>query len=125
MFNWFKKPAKVKLIVDGAYALDYLSILKVKDIFYPTPQNSINREECTNYLSNQIGNFDDIILSDEYNELYEANAELFIKIDQLRNGDNEVTAKELDDLNIKRFKAKQKIQEKYFRAGLTETKTKI
>jgi hypothetical protein len=127
LLSWLfrRKPkSSVKLIVDSSYALDYLSILEVKWALSPSDQNSKNYLTCLGQLRRQIKNFEKILLSDEYGDLLDSNFCLFNKIDDLRDG-KEMSAKVLDDLNLKRFEAKRKLQQKYFGGELTEVKTKF
>lgn len=113
------------LRVDFGYAFDYLSILKVKMLKNPTPQNINNFKNCSNYLQEQIN--DDklwfiIITSSEFDNLTMANMETFEAVEQARYGT--ISAKIVDNCNMNRFYCKKTIQEKFLPdINVTETKT--
>lgn len=98
--------------VDEGYAYDVLAICKVKIL-----KNLKNAEE--NYrsinesLNKQLNECHIRILqSEEYVNLINANLETFEAVEKARYG--EISAKEVDDLNMKRFYCKQKLQKKFF-----------
>lgn len=105
----------IKILVDEAYAFDYLSILEVKD--------SELRDRVAAHIAKQIGVMKtmNIYASDEYDQLYNANKALFDCVERARYGT--ITAKELDEANMERHKAKQALQAEFFQTQLTETKT--
>lgn len=105
----------IKILVDEAYAFDYLSIQEVK-------KSSQELETAWN-IKCQVGSdiFNKVVSSSEYLNLYNANLELFGCVERARYG--EITAKELDDANMKRHYAKQALQQVFFSNELTETKT--
>ena len=109
----------VKINVDEAYALDYLSILFLKrnrsDECFETWSN------CYDDLSLQIQNFEQIINSQEYINLLEANQITFTAVEQARYG--EISAKDVDNANMLRHKRKKELQQKYFNNNITEYKT--
>jgi hypothetical protein len=111
----------INLEVDEAYAFDYLSILQVKNNLFPSEQKRIAYENCSAFLNKQLQNFDVIIDSKEYQDLYKINKITFDLVDQVR--DNEpITAKSVDDANMERFYCKKRLQEKFFDTKLVETK---
>lgn len=111
----------INLLVDEAYAFDYLAILMIKSELYSSKEKYETYIECYNNLKLQIEYFDNIIKSLEFIELYEINKKVFILIDNLRNGEN-ISAKEIDDANIDRFYKKQALQKRYFNNELSEEK---
>jgi len=114
----------ITILVDEAYAFDYLSILQVKQNKYPSKKNKQNLENCIEYIATQI-NCDDmniIINSNEYKNLVEINTKTFDLIDDLREG-QDISAKTIDDTNMERYYKKKAFQEKFFlNSLLTEEK---
>jgi hypothetical protein len=111
----------INLEVDEAYAFDYLSILQVKNDLFPSEYKMIAYKQCLAFLKEQLDNFDFIINSEEYQNLYEINKVTFNLVDQVRN--NEViTAKSVDDANMQRYYCKLALQKKYFSNELVEQK---
>ena len=111
----------IELLVDEAYAFDYLAILDVKNTLHPSVKKNETYNECCNHLSSQVDNFDEIVSSQEYQELFEINKITFFLIDEMRCG-NEITAKQIDDANIERFNKKKNLQNKFFINKLREEK---
>lgn len=110
----------INLIVDEAYAFDYLSILEIKknkksDSYEPWLQ-------CYKNLQDQFDNekWLSMIYSKEYKEMLKANELTFEAVDKAKN--NEVTAKYVDHCNYMRFLAKQNFQKKFFSSDLSESK---
>lgn len=105
----------ITLLVDEAYALDYYAILIVK--------KSILQGVISNHISTQLGHskFEEIVLSQEFTSMLEANQLVFDCVERARYGD--ISAKELDDANMQRHYAKQALQKKFFSTNLTENKT--
>lgn len=114
----------ITILVDEAYAFDYLAILNVKNIRYPNEKNRRNLQDCIDHLTNQINDSDinSMIDSIEYRNLVDINIKTFDLIDNLRNGE-EISAKTIDDANMERYYKKKAFQEKFFpNALLTEAK---
>lgn len=111
----------INLLVDEAYAFDYLSILQVKQDQYPSQKNLKALNECLSYLEKQCDIFETVLSSEEYKNLIDINTITFNLIDILRSGRN-ITAKEIDDANMTRYYKKKKLQEKFFHEPLTEEK---
>lgn len=111
----------INLLVDEAYAFDYLSILEVKKNLIADIQKQQVFETCKIFLSNQLESFDSIYSSKEYKELYNINKKTFDLVDLARNNGN-VTAKQVDDANMERFYRKRDLQSKFFRSPLVESK---
>lgn len=109
----------VKISVDESYAFDYLSILSIKKNM--SDECFVNWENCYDELSLQINNFDEIINSQEYINLLEANQITFTAVEHARYG--EISAKDVDNANMLRYKRKKELQEKYFNNKITEHKT--
>jgi hypothetical protein len=110
----------INILVDEAYAFDYLSILEVKK------QKSSSATEAWSkcYINLQI-QFDSekwfsMINSQEYKNMITANELTFNAVDKAKN--NEVTAQHVDYCNYQRHIAKQKFQEKFFMCDLSELK---
>jgi len=108
----------ISLIVDEGYAYDYLAILMVKG----------NQSELYNftsgYIAAQVGRdlHWEIITSKEFQDLVDANQITFDAVEKAKT--NEMTAKEVNDCNIGRFKAKTCLHKKYFPdKNITEVKT--
>ena len=114
---------KIMLEVDVGYAIDFLSILEVKLNKLNDKISLDNFNYQKGFLSNQI-NFDlfnQILNSEEYKELYEANKMIWESIDLIKTG--QITAKYVDDLNYKRWILKNKLQSKFFNHHTSEQKT--
>lgn len=110
----------INLLVDEAYAFDYLSILQIKKNKQPDSYNAWI--ECYKYLQNQ---FDDqkwifMINSQEYEQMINANELTFDAVDKAKN--NEITAQYVDQCNYKRYLAKNNFQKKFFNSPLCEVK---
>ena len=109
----------IHLKVDEAYAFDYLSILylkkdKSKECFQAW-------KDCYRHLTFQVPHFLTIIVSDEYQNLLEANKITFDAVEKARYGN--ITAKEVDEANLLRHKRKMELQNKFFNQKLMEYKT--
>lgn len=114
----------IEILVDEAYAFDYLAILNVKSLKFPTEKNIRNLQDCFNHISNQVGHDDmnRMINSDEYRNLITINTKTFDLIDWLRDGE-QISAKTIDDANMERYYKKKAFQERFFpNSLLTEAK---
>jgi len=110
----------INLLVDEAYAFDYLSILEVKK-----QKSSISNDawtKCYVYLQNQFDNekWLHMMHSKEYENMIKANELTFDAVDKAKN--NEVTAQHVDYCNYQRYSAKQNFQKKFFTSDLSELK---
>jgi uncharacterized protein with PIN domain len=110
----------INLLVDEAYAFDYLSILEVKK-----QKSSISNDawaKCYVYLQNQFDNekWLHMMHSKEYENMIKANELTFNAVDKAKN--NEVTAQYVDYCNYQRHSAKQNFQKKFFTSDLSELK---
>ena len=110
----------INLLVDEAYAFDYLSILEIKK-----QKSSISNDawaKCYVYLQNQFDNekWSHMMHSKEYENMIKANELTFNAVDKAKN--NEVTAQHVDYCNYQRHSAKQNFQKKFFTSDLSELK---
>jgi hypothetical protein len=109
--------------VDEGYAFDYLAILYVKNLKFNTELSKQTYLDCFFYLKNQIDEniYSSIIASEEYLNLIDANIKTFDAVDKARYG--EISAKEVDNLNMLRYTYKVKLQNKFFSSSeITEKK---
>ena len=111
----------INLLVDEAYAFDYLSILQIKLANNPSVSKKNTYIECKQHLQSQLHNFEKIVSSKEYYDLLISNQSTFDLIDQLRSG-KKVTAKEIDDANMDRYYKKQALQNAFFNSSMKEEK---
>jgi hypothetical protein len=104
----------IKLLVDEGYAYDFLSILHVKKLFFNNEKSKLLYNECSQFIENQIGQLlhQNILNSDEFKNLIDANAKTFEAVEKARYG--KISAKKVDDLNMLRFKFKSELQNKFF-----------
>lgn len=112
----------IQLLVDEAYAFDYLSILEIKkDINSNTYSNW---EACKANIEQEVGKEKmlDIINSKEYKLMIETNKLTFDAVEKARYG-GDITAKEVDRINLERHKRKLELQRKFSHNNLTEYKT--
>ena len=111
----------INLQVDEAYAFDYLSILHVKKSINSDVEPSW--KDCFLHIRNQISitKMEKIINSEEYQRMIEANQITFDAVEKARYGT--VSAKEVDEANMLRFKRKLELQKKFFNNNLVEIKT--
>lgn len=120
----------INLQVDEAFALDYLSILEVKKNKLPSPQNTRAFEKCKADLNWEFYRLDygeakflEILQSEDYSKLLDINSKVFEAVDKARYGtEKDISAKEVDSLNMERFRLKQIIQNKYFKIPTQEVK---
>jgi hypothetical protein len=111
----------INLLVDEAYAFDYLSILHVKKKINQQVESSW--KECFDYIKNQIGEnmMQEIIDSKEYHEMINANQITFDAVEKARY--DSITAKEVDKANMLRYNKKCELQKKYFNTKIKEFKS--
>jgi hypothetical protein len=110
----------INLRVDEAYAFDYLSILYIKRNYSQAALDSWFY--CGQYLEDQLESdlYKSIISSEEYNGMIEANQQTFNMVDLAK--EDKCTAKDVDMCNFERYKAKIKLQEKFFNKSVSEVK---
>ena len=111
----------INLLVDEAYAFDYLSILHVKKNINEKAESSW--KECFDCIKNQIGEsmMQEIVNSKEYYGMIKANQITFDAVEKARYG--EITAKEVDKANMLRYERKCELQKKFFNSNMKEIKT--
>lgn len=104
----------IAILVDEGYAYDYLSILTVKFLKFNSEKTLNSKKECSSFLYKQIGEEKhlDILFSQEFKNLINANSETFDAVERARYG--EISAKQVDDLNMKRYNCKVALQNKFF-----------
>lgn len=104
----------ISILVDESYAYDYLSILTVKSKKLKTNKALETRDKCNEFIMEQVGDDKhlEILSSNEFISLFNANSETFDGVEKARYG--QISAKELDDLNMKRYNCKVLLQNKFF-----------
>jgi len=119
----------IEIEIDEAYAYDYLSILALKGVVFPSDQNDKNLFKCVKKVQVQVGlkKHGEIVLSKEYMDLTKANENILHAIEVIRGhrktGET-FSAKDVDDMNLTRYYSKQRLQEKFFPGTcVTETKS--
>jgi hypothetical protein len=103
----------IKISLDEAYAYDLLAISEVKknkNILNAEKIYSIIESDIISQIGNEFHNL--IIFSIEYSNIVKANADTFEAVEKARY--SFVEAREMDDCNMKRYKAKIAIQNKFF-----------
>tara|TARA_R100001163_G_scaffold41186_1_gene31162 strand:+ start:4248 stop:4604 length:357 start_codon:yes stop_codon:yes gene_type:complete len=110
----------VNLLVDEAFAFDYIAILKLKADKGYISEESI--EQNFNHLREQIGSdlFDTIINSNQFKKLYDANSVTFDAVDAAK--EDKMLASEVDKTNYFRMLAKTELQKHFFETDLQEVK---
>jgi hypothetical protein len=104
----------ITILVDEGYAYDYLAILTVKAKKINTDKSLEARDQCNEFIMSQIGEDKhfDILKSKNFTDLFDVNSETFDAVEKARYG--EISAKEVDDLNMKRYNCKIALQNKFF-----------
>lgn len=117
----------LKISLDEAYVFDMLSVFDVKIVNLSGEKLAKTLEKMSVMVEeviNQIGEskYREIIASDEYDKMVQANQKVFELIDQSKfdNG----LAKVTDDANYDRHIAKMALQQKFFDSDLTEVKNR-
>jgi len=122
--SYLKRNNMIKVSLDEAYVFDLLSIYAVK-IDNSDGEKKRQSEKNYNLLSNEIiesigiDKFTDIILSDEYKDLVDANQIVFELVDRAK--ENKL-AKATADANYERYIKKIELQQKFFETKITEIK---
>jgi len=114
-------PTQCTILVDWAYAFDYLSILEVKR--EKMGDATLQISYLTNHLVQQLNakRFQTIHTSPEYAALFAANLAVFEGVEKARY--SMIDAKEVDDLNMARQRAKAALQKAFWGNELTEVKS--
>lgn len=112
----------ITIQVDEGYAYDFLAILDVKRQ-KKIPNSEKNFKISYDHIESQIGKeiHNAICNSDEYLKLVTVNKETFDAVEKARYGS--ISAKEVDELNMKRYYSKVALQKKFFSSEILEQKT--
>lgn len=104
----------ITILVDEGYAYDYLAILTVKHKIFNNEKTLTARNLCNEHILSQVSEdrHIEIIQSQEFKNLFDANFETFEAVEEARYG--QISAKEVDDLNMKRYDYKVALQNKFF-----------
>lgn len=115
----------ISLLVDEAYAFDFLSIVDVKRKKSNRDQNTF-KDLCIQ-IETQIDKdlFKKIMESKVYAQMVEVNQNIYNMIDLMRDDIVELDAKVIDDANTERYRLKKRLQDEFFMSELVETKTKL
>lgn len=116
----------IELPVDESYAIDFYSILVVKLEFANNKQEKSRASKTlqfyNNYLRERLGDtkFNAVINSIEYKKLEDANRDIFRLVENCYN--YEVNMRVSAEMNIIRWKLKDKLQKKFFSRAASEQK---
>ena len=102
----------IYLIVDEAYAFDYLSILDVKVDEIRTSECSEAFLRCYQTMKDQMSDIESVMRSKEYSDLKEANRMVFKLVDKAKR--DEVKASDVDRGNHERCKKRKALQDRFF-----------
>ena len=107
---------------DPAFVFDSLCVSLVK--CQQTGKKQPDTKQIADYLIGWLGKekYDEVMNSREIEDLIRANAEVFALIDILRKKGGSPDAVRIDNSGIKRFRAKQALQKKFFGTELKERK---
>lgn len=113
-------PFRINASLDAAFIFDMYSIIIVK-----LEKGLADEDESHRFLSGIIHNIghelaEEIISSEEFSDLIEANSKTFDAVNLARTDD--ILASEVDKLNTIRFKCKAALQKKFFNSELGEKK---
>lgn len=112
----------ILLPCDEAYAWDYLSILYVKQDNGMPVGSEITRVEV--FLAQQLRDFIVILSSPPFKRLIAANQRIFDAIELAHQ--NKISAREVQQINMLRFKAKKALQAKFWpHSVMCERKTRL
>ncbi len=117
----------LKVSLDEAYVFDMLSVFDVKIKKLTGDKLLMTLEKYSDMAQEvieQIGTdkYNEIILSDEFMNMIDANKKVFELIDESKNDVG--LAKITDDANYDRHIAKMNLQKKFFETELTEVKNR-
>lgn len=118
--------SQLKITLDAGYCFDLMSIAEIKSYRMDDLEKRKivikSIENLWNELEKQMG-FNKLLLiyqSKEYGNLYDVNNKTWDAVEKAER--NEISAKEVSDLNTLRYYHKKKLQEKYFNSTLSEQK---
>ena len=113
----------VTILVDEAYAFDFLSILEVK---LSVAENPVVREKYNEqlaHLAGQLGasKLNSILKSEEYASLVDANRKTFEWVDMAKT--DSCLASDVDKSNFVRCEMRKRLQDRFFTGSeITEVK---
>lgn len=114
----------INILVDEACAYDMLSILTIK-----YREKKLDSQACDNFcllnnaIWNQIPYHDKVRSSVQYKELFSVNEQLFALIDEYKiRGETLGDAGKIDNLNYRRYLAKNALQSAFFSSPISEQK---
>ena len=116
----------LKCSQDAGAWVDSLSIFNIKinvaKDSATRERNKANFTRLAKEIQEQIGEnkLQEILSSDEYQNLYEANFYIFNLVEKVKNDTG--LAKDVDSANHDRFLKKAELQKKFFETDLTEVK---
>lgn len=112
----------IKISIDPAVAYDMLSILSVKSAVNPAARPDWDRMIVE--IIEQVGQEKhDQVMKEIYPILYAYNSAIFNRIDDLKKSDDPIDAREIDALNLERWRLKRRLQKQFFpEAPLNEIK---
>lgn len=117
---------KVTLEHDAAFVYDMLAIATIKVVYNPSDPKAITVvTDLISKLERQIGaeKHLQVVGSPEYADLYRVNAEMYVRIDELKlRGEQPGDAKYIDDRVYQRWLAKKNLQERHFGSTVSEQK---
>lgn len=110
----------ITLLVDEAYAFDYLAILLLKVDKGFMQYKDI--QDCLDFVRAQVGKetFDNIMSSGQFDKLYSANEVTFNAVDAAK--EDKLLASEVDKTNYHRMLAKKELQKHFFGNNIQEVK---
>lgn len=124
---------KIPIHLDASLVFDMLSILQVKKNQFAAANNvekynqaSFNYLQLYKDIQQVLDNktIIDILNSPEYNRLFVANKMVFEIVGITENNpETKVSAYEIAQLNLLRYKYKQELQKKFFETDISEVKT--
>lgn len=112
----------ISILVDEAYAFDYLAILEIKYDYSRDDKILEKIVDCKDHLKKQLGDelFSLIVKSNEYEDLIAANKRTFEWVDKAKT--DSCKASDVDKSNYERCKARNALQERFFANEISEVK---
>ena len=112
----------ITILVDEAYAFDFLAILEIKYSFSKSKNILEKIEECKQHLAEQLGieRLSKILESEEYRKVIEANRETFRLVELAKT--DKCRASDVDKSNYYRCLARNDLQNKFFISKISEVK---
>jgi hypothetical protein len=117
----------IKVSLDEGYIFDMVAILEIKSKIFTGEklQKALDSlYDMVDEIVEQIGKdkFNQIINSNEYQNLFQANKQVFDLIDKAKS--SEGLSKETDDANYERYLRKIDLHKKFFNDNILEVKNK-